>query len=381
MKYKYKRSGRSRIKNFFIILIIIICVSVASVLLHTMYLGIEINLFNPKLTNEVAVPMTRSLEEIKEETKEVADVVEEVSSSVVGISKIKNTGSSIFLPNLEDELGLGTGSIITEDGYILTNEHVSGGKYSTCYVTLDNGKIYNGNVVWADSDIDLAIVKVAMKALPYIKLGNSESIRVAQQVYAIGNPIGFEFQRTVTGGIISALNRTVKIEQTEGETTYMEDLIQTDATINPGNSGGPLINLDGEMIGVTSVKITTAEGIGFAVPVNIVKPILEKLVSNKTFEEAYLGIFGYDREVLPYIDSELNFDKGVYVVQIALDGPCYNTDLKIGDVITKIDNIPINKMIELREYIYKRNPGEDVSLTVMRTGKEYTMKVQLGRKN
>ena len=380
MKYRYKKKKSSKIKNFFIIVITMTLVIVATLLLHTMYLGIEINPFSAMQTNETATMITRTLEESKVKSKEVADVIEEISSSVVGISKIKDTGNAIFLPNSAENLGLGTGVIITEDGYILTNEHVSGGKYSTCYVTLENGKTYNGNVVWADNSIDLAIVKIGVKSLPYIKLGDSETIRVAEQVFAIGNPIGFEFQRTVTAGIISALNRTLRIETEEGNSTYMEDLIQTDATINPGNSGGPLVNLNGEMIGITSVKITTAEGMGFAVPVNMVKPIIQKLITNKTFEEAYLGISGYDREVLPYLDTKLTFDQGIYVVQIALDGPCHNTDLKIGDVITKIDGITTNRMYQLREYVYKKNPEDLVTLTIMRANKEYTMKVHLGRK-
>lgn len=276
-------------------------------------------------------------------------------------------------------LGLGTGMIITDDGYILTNQHVSGSKYSACYVTLENGKLYSGNVVWSDEDIDLAIVKINAKSLKTISLGDSENVKVAEQVYAIGNPIGYEFQRTVTGGIISAVDRTIKIEE-EDKVSYMENLIQTDATINPGNSGGPLINLNGEVVGINTVKITSAEGIGFAVPINIVKPIIEKLKNTKQFEEAYLGIFGYDEKVIPYLDSSIDFIGGVYVAQIVLDGPCNGSGLKVGDIITKIDDIKINKMCELREYIYSKNPEEEVTLYITRNNKEYSLKVKLGKK-
>ena len=189
----------------------------------------------------------------------------------------------------------------------MTNEHVSGGKFSNCYVTLESGNTYNGSVVWADSEIDLAIVKINAKTIEYAKLGDSDSIKVADNVYAIGNPIGFEFQRTVTGGIISAIDRTVKLQENEKD-VYMEDLIQTDATINPGNSGGPLINADGEIIGINSVKITSAEGIGFAIPINIIKPVINKLVNAKPIDQAYLGIFGYDKAVIPYIESKQDLD-------------------------------------------------------------------------
>lgn len=130
---------------------------------------------------------------------------------------------------------LEAGIIVSENGYILTNEHVCGSKNSTCYVTMGEGNKYTGSVVWADSDIDLAIVKINMKCIDYAKLGDSSSIRVGEVVYAIGNPIGFEFQKTVTSGIISAVNRTITFNEKDS-TIYMSNLIQTDATINPGNS-------------------------------------------------------------------------------------------------------------------------------------------------
>jgi len=177
-----------------------------------------------------------------------------------------------------------------------------------------------------------------------------------------GNPIGYEFQRTVTSGIISALDRTVKINENDTE-VYMEDLIQTDATINPGNSGGPLFNLNGEVVGINSIKITSAEGMGFAVPINIIKPVLEKLVNNNTIEEAYLGIFGFDKNVISYLDSEFKNSSGIYVAKIALDGPCYSSGLQVGDIITMVDNSQINKMCDLREFIYSKKPGDEVTIT------------------
>ncbi len=378
-RYKPKEKKHIKLKRTISLILIIILVSILSILLHSMYLGIEI--YSPKNeeSDEVAYSITRTLDETKIQNKEVADVIEKTSQSIVGISKIKNVGNSIFLKDGTSGLGLGTGMIITDDGYILTNQHVCGDKYSTCYVTLENGKLYSGNVVWADRDIDLAIVKINVKSLKSIKFGDSENIRVGEQVYAIGNPIGYEFQRTVTSGIISAVNRTIRIEENEAE-NYMENLIQTDATINPGNSGGPLINLNGEVIGVNTIKITSAEGIGFAVPINIIKPIVEKLVNNKEFEEAYLGIFGYDENVIPYLNSSIDFEGGVYVAQIVLDGPANGSGLKVGDIITKIDNTSINKMCELRQYIYSKNPEDEITLYINRNNKEYSLKIKLGRK-
>lgn len=225
----------------------------------------------------------------------------------------------------------------------------------------------------------MAVVKIDKRNLEFINLGDSNEIRTGKMVYAIGNPIGFEFQKTVTAGIISAIDRTIKIEE-EGNSSYMEDLIQTDATINPGNSGGALINSYGEIIGVNTVKITSAEGIGFAVPINIIKPIINKFVDTNNFDEAYIGVFAYDKEVIPYLDSKINLDTGIYVASIALDGPCNNVNLRIGDVITKIDNITINKMSDLRSYIYTKEPDTEVEFTVNRNNREHSVRVKLGKK-
>ena len=236
-----------------------------------------------------------------------------------------------------------------------------------------------GSVVWADSDLDLAIVKINASKLKYLNLGDSDNVKLGQIAYAIGNPIGVEFQRTVTSGIISGIDRTIKIEDENGE-TYMEDLLQTDATINPGNSGGPLINENGEVIGINTVKIEEAEGIGFAVPINIIKPIIESFVTNGSFEEAYLGIFAYDKNVISYLDSGIDFEFGIYVAQIAKDGPAKTSDLKIGDIIKQIDGISINKMSELRNYIYTKKPGDEVNLNILRNNREYNVKIKLGKR-
>jgi len=196
-----------------------------------------------------------------------------------------------------------------------------------------------------------------------------------------GNPIGFEFRRTVTSGIISAKNRTIKIEEKD-KSSYMTDLIQTDATINPGNSGGPLIYPNGDVIGINTIKITTAEGIGFAVPINIVKPIIESFKQTGNFEEATIGIYAYDKEVTPYLSNNLinKFNKGIYVAQITPNGPADNTDLKEGDIITSIDNIELNTMNDLREYIYTKKPNDSVSLKINRGKINKEIIITLGKK-
>lgn len=376
--YEYKKRP-SKLKRFFITILLILIVSAISIFIYDMYLDIDVYSTEQTNQNSEASRVSYTKESKINSEDDITKVLENTIKSVVGISKIKNTGNSIFLNNSTESLGLGTGMIVSENGYILTNWHVAGEKYSKCYVTLENGKVDSGSVVWTDKDLDLAIVKINATGLNSIIIGDSDNIKIGQKTYAIGNPIGVEFQRTVTSGIISGINRTIKIDN-ENESSYMDDLIQTDATINPGNSGGPLINSKGEVIGINTVKITEAEGIGFALPINIVKPIIESFINNGNFEEAYLGIFAYDKNVIPYLDSNIEFESGIYVAQISSDGPSYNSGLKTGDVITKIDEKEINKMSELRQYIYTKKAGEQVKLTILRNNREKSINIKLGKK-
>ena len=376
--YRYKQREFKTLKNISIIFTIMILTSILSILIYRMYERINVYTYETD-TDVVAKRTVHNIEDLKEQNKQVTDIIENVTNSVVGISKIKDTGSTIFLQDSTSSLGLGTGVIVSENGYILSNEHVTGPKFSNCYVTLENGRNFTANVVWSDSAIDLSILKINIKGLPYSTLGDSNNVKVGEVVYAIGNPIGFEFQRTVTSGIISATNRTIKLEE-NNSSIYMEDLIQTDATINPGNSGGPLINADGLIIGINSVKITSAEGIGFAVPINIVKPIIEKYMKEDKFDEASLGVFAYDKDIIPYIDGNIDIQKGIYIAQISLDSPAYKSGLKIGDIITKIDNLELNKMSDLRCYVYTKSPGDEVVLTIYRNRKELQLRIKLGTK-
>ena len=374
--YEYSKRP-SKLKNFILIFLLMVVVSAASIFIYSMYT--KINIEDYTTTPEATATRLYSDAESTQWQEEFSDVLEDVTKGVVGISKIKNKGNAILDSNATEELGLGSGIIVSENGYIVTNWHVAGNKYSTCYVTADNGEFYSGSVAWADADLDLAIVKINASGLKFLNLGDSDAIKLGQEVCAIGNPIGIEFQRTVTSGIISGLDRTIKLDDENGE-TYMEDLIQTDASINSGNSGGPLINKSGEVIGINSVKITSAEGIGFAIPINIIKPIIESYIQNGKFEEGYLGIFAYDTEVNKYLNSSLDFNNGIYVVKISADGPAVRSGLKVGDIITKIDDKEINKMSELRNYIYTKSPGDKVNLTINRKNKEYAVEITLGKR-
>ena len=321
----------------------------------------------------------QTIEEVQEKNETVTDMISNLSNSVVGISKIENTGSGIFSWDNITNLGLGTGVIVSENGYILTNAHVSGEKYSKCYVTLVDGKTYNGQVVWSNTDIDMSVVKINQKDLTTASLGDSDKVEVGETVYAIGNPIGYEFQRSVTSGIISAVNRTIKFEEDEKE-TYMEDLIQTDATINPGNSGGPLININGEVIGINGVKITSAEGISFAIPINSVKAVINSFKNSGKFEEASLGVFAFDKSVLGYIDDNLRFNEGIYIESVNKNSAAEAAGLKQGDIILSIDGNTLERMCDLRCYIYTKKPGDKVTLKIQRNFRNFEIEATLKKK-
>lgn len=375
MKNKKKR----KILKTVIITVNIMLIAVAVYYLYQMYKNIEIKENYTAERTNLSTSYGQTVETVQKDSQNVADVIEKVNKSVCGISKLSSAGGSILSMATETELGLGTGIIVSSDGYILSNSHVTGEKYSTCFVRIGDKNTYTGKVVWSDTDLDLSLTKIKAQNLEEAKIGMSGSVRVGETVYAIGNPIGYEFRRTVTSGIISAINRTVKLEENDN-TVYMSDLIQTDATINPGNSGGPLINPNGEVVGINSVKITSAEGIGFAVPIDVVKPVIERFKKEGNFEEASLGLFVYDESVSQYLDSKNKFASGIYIYQIIKNGPAYGKGLKEGDIITKIDDKTLNTINDLREYIYTKNPG-DVVVLKMNNGR-YTKEIEiiLGKK-
>ena len=376
MEYSKKKSN----KKFILIPLFLIVLWIITWYLFNTYNSVKINTSNYNTQRVQSTVYSEDVEKVENKSKTLADIIEETTKSVVGISKLKNAGSSILSSSDEGKLGLGTGIIVSSKGYILSNEHLTGEKFSKCYVTLEDGRMFDGTVVWSDIDLDLSIVKIDCKDLIPIVLADSEKVRVGESVYAIGNPIGFEFRRTVTSGIISAKNRTIKIGDGDN-LTYMTDLIQTDATINPGNSGGPLIYPNGEVIGINTVKISSAEGIGFAVPINVVKNVIESFDKSDKFEEANIGIYGYDREVIPYLTSvNINFSKGIYVAKIVYNGPASNTELKEGDVINSFDNVEINSMNDLKAFIYTKKPGDEVNMKVSRGKINKDISVVLGRK-
>ena len=375
MHHYHKIKEKHTKRNLFIAFLIIVSIILIASLIR-LYNRIDIS----KSNEEIKVERTgTSSTNINENDESIENIIAETNYSVVGISKIEDVGDSVFSENAIEKLGLGTGIIVSSKGYIVTNMHVSGDKYSNCYVTLENGNSYKANVVWADSTLDLSILKINIEGMRSAKLGDSSKVKTGQTVYAIGNPIGYEFQRTVTFGIISAESRTLKFKENNTD-ILMTDLIQTDADINPGNSGGPLINTKGEVIGINSLKIDSAEGIGFAVPINIIKPIIEKFGKTGKFEEPTIGISGYDKNVIPYLDKDISITSGVYVENIVKGSPAEQKGILKGDIILKIDDKEINTMNELKEYVYSKYPGDEVNLSIKRNGISKNVKINLGKK-
>ncbi len=312
--------------------------------------------------------------------KDFVTIVRENMPSVVGVSVLKPDGDGILDFNVTEKWGIGTGIILSKKGYILTNQHLASNVNGNVTITLDSGEEIKGRTIWNEANLDLAIIKIDGREdfRPAI-LGDAQKTQIGEEVIAIGNPLGLEFQKTVTKGVVSGLSRTLKVED-DISTVIMENLIQTDASINTGNSGGPLINKEGEVIGINTVKITSAEGIGFAVPIDIIKPILEKLERNDSFEEGYLGIFAYDAEIVPYLNKTVNTNSGIYVATVNRGGPAFISGIQEGDIILEINGIEINKMIELREFIYNKVPGDKVELKILRNNETIIKEITLGRK-
>jgi len=298
----------------------------------------------------------------------VEAIAQVVPPSVVGIETTAIAKTSL---GSQPSTGVGSGFILTSDGYIATNEHVVTENPASISVSLSDGKIYDAKTIWSDVSLDMAIIKIDAKDLPVIQFGDSEKLKVGELAVAIGNPLGLNFERSVTAGIVSGLNRSIPL----GNNALAEDLIQTDASINPGNSGGPLVDKQGLVIGMNSYKLSTGEGLGFAIPINILKPILNEVVTTGKFVPTVIGITGYDRAIANYYtNTDVNFTKGIYIASTQPGGVA-NAGLVIGDIILNIDGIETNTLVKMKEIIYGKNPGDTVKVTYERNGKTQTVDV------
>ncbi len=260
------------------------------------------------------------------------------------------------------ETPLGSGVIIDPDGYIVTNEHVVS-VASRLLISLSDGSQYEAQLISSDHDADLAVLKVDTdKPLPYVRLGTSKNLLIGETVIALGNPLGFE--NSVTTGVLSAVNRTITVPGNYGEIKY-EGLLQTDALINPGNSGGPLVNIDGELIGLNTAIVATAQGIGFAIPVDKVKEALVKLFDFQEINKVWLGLL---------VKESLG---GIMVDSVEEKSPAYKAGLLSGDLLIALDDRKVTDILAFKKYLLKKNVGDSLKLTVERKGKEKSFKVTL----
>ena len=274
--------------------------------------------------------------------------------------------------------GSGSGAIISEDGYIVTNNHVVEGA-DVITVTLNNKKNFTAKLIGADPSSDLAVIKIDAKGLPFLLYGNSDEVKIGQWVLAIGYPLTLE--TTVTAGIISAKGRTLDINSRQS-TTPVESFLQTDAAVNPGNSGGPLINTEGKLIGINSAIASPTgsfAGYSFTIPVNIVKKVIADVMKFGTVQRAFLGI-QYPRENLSEeVKKENNIKEGegVFVMEVTKDGAAEAAGIKKGDIITKINGMGVTSGPEMVGQIATYRPGDKVQITYKRNGTEYTIPVVL----
>jgi serine protease Do len=316
---------------------------------------------------------------ITEEEESISGVVDKVSPSVVSIVT-KSQGVSPY--GATEEEGAGTGIIVGKDGYVLTNKHVVQGTNTVSVVTADGTNYDNVKVIGTDPLNDIAFLKIPnVSNLPAAELGDSTSVRVGQKVIAIGNSLG-QYQNTVTSGIISGTGRPISA-QSGDSVENLTDLIQTDAAINPGNSGGPLLNLQGQVIGVNTAIIEDAQGIGFSIPISATKGMLKGVLGGGAVKRAYVGVnfIAITADVAKHYD--LSVKKGAYVFStdgrsaVIANGPAAKAGIKDKDIITKVGSIEVGDRGGVSSLVAEYAPGDTIELTILRGGQTMTAKVTL----
>jgi serine protease Do len=320
-----------------------------------------------------------------------ADIAEKVGPAVVNIDVVKMQKTRVFNPFkdfedfgfgfrvqpefkrfFEDKIipvkGAGSGFIVNKKGHILTNEHVVGNA-DKIKVTLKDGRKFDAKLIGKDKSLDLAIIKIESKDLPTVILGDSNKNRPGEWVVAIGNPYGFA--NSVTAGIISATGRSLA-------GLGKRNLIQTDAAINPGNSGGPLINLNGKVIGINVAIVAQAQGLGFAIPINAAKEVMDELIKKGKVTRAWLGIYmrDIDEKIAAYL--ELPIAEGVVVTEVVKNSPAQKLGLKRYDILKEINGKKIKAGSDVQDIIRKLKPGETVKIKVFRENKNIMLKGNLG---
>jgi serine protease Do len=326
---------------------------------------------NPNAQNGLLKPNTAEASISDARNTPIVRAAQKISPAVVGITN-RAYARDFFNRKVLVDQGQGSGVIFDSQGYIATNNHVVQNAQEIV-VTLLDGRTFPGKVLGADPATDLAVVKIeGASDLPVAAFGDSDQLLVGEPAIAIGNPLGAEFKGSVTAGIISALNRSIEI----GERRFK--LIQTDAAINPGNSGGALVNADGVVIGINSAKISFAgvEGLGFAIPINTARPILQALIEKGKVVRPYLGVSIVDAKTARqygYTES----DKGLFVAKIFEGTPAAKAGMKLGDIILKVGGVDTNSIADLRSVLDSKALGSRVDVIIIRETVQRTVSVVL----
>ena len=334
---------------------------------------------NPEFNKNVVLSYNSSIADAKKSVVNIS-TTKTVSSNVADMNDMFSDpffkdffGFQFNIPQEKQKSSsLGSGVVISSDGYIVTNNHVIDGA-KEIIVSLSDGRSLKGKLIGKDEFTDLAVVKVDESNLPTATFGNSDTVVVGEPAIAIGNPLGLEFQGSVTVGVISALNRTLDVSDKRVK------LLQTDAAISPGNSGGALVNADGEVIGINSAKVAAAavEGMGFSIPINTVQTIVNELIEKGYVARPYLGVSVFDPATAARYGYQLNIDKGVYIFRLTLDGPCGKAGFQRGDIILEINGEEVNSVAELRTKIASYKVGDKVTVTYDRNDTKRKAEVTL----
>lgn len=318
----------------------------------------------------------------------IADVVDKTSPAVVMVrTTVKSGGSSLdpFFRQFfrgrvpmdtvpEYSSGMGSGFIISKEGYILTNQHVIDGTAKIEVIMSGKEDPVPAELIGSDQELDLAVIKInGREDLPVLELGDSDAVRVGEWAIAIGNPQGLD--HTVTVGVISAKGRPITV----GDKQY-KNLLQTDASINPGNSGGPLLNSRGQVVGINTAVSATAQGIGFAIPTSTVQPVLDTLINEGKITRPWLGIYiqSVNKEIADYL--KLNVAEGVAVTSVVEGGPANKAGIVQGDVIVEIDRNKVAAAGDLASVLEKMKPGQKAAVVIYRGGKKLQLSVTIGEK-
>lgn len=347
------------------------------------------NLYEPvKAQEEVATTEENPVNIVPTSTSNssnsVADIVEKSSAAIVGIVNMQQQSSPFSRSTEAVESGSGSGVIFKKSGneaYIVTNNHVIEGA-SEIEISLHTGEKTTASLIGADALTDLAVLKIDAKyADTVLEFGDSSTLRAGEQVLAIGNPLGLEFSRTVTQGIISAVDRDIAVSTSAGE--WELNVLQTDAAINPGNSGGALMNSQGQVIGINSLKISESgvEGLGFAIPSNDVVPIVNEIIKTGKISRPYLGVSLASLEEIPqqYLQNlPQNVKGGAVVTYVDPNSAAGQAGIKVQDVIVAINDQEVTTTNDLRKYLYTElNVGDEVELKIYSGSEEKTVKVKL----